>query len=78
VVNQNLSVIVKNSSDIDTVFDVIIEDTAHMFVDDAVPTIVNGSRTFAIKAKKAGNSRIQCVGRESGRVAYINVTSTEA
>jgi hypothetical protein len=66
-----------NTSNIDTVFDVIVEDTAHVFVNDAVPTITNNVRTFALTAKKAGNSRLQIIGRTSGRIRYINVSSAE-
>lgn len=76
-INTPISINVMNTSNIDTVFDVIVEDTAHVFVNDAVPTITNNVRTFALTAKKAGNSRLQIIGRTSGRIRYINVSSAE-
>jgi hypothetical protein len=62
-VNRQLTVNVMNSANIDTVFDVIVQDRSHVFVSDAVPVVVNNVRSFYIQAKKAGNSRISIVGR---------------
>lgn len=78
VVNQQLTVNVMNSSNLDTVFDVVVQDDSHIFVSDAVPVVVNNVRSFYIKTKKAGNSRVSVIGRQTGRVRFINVSSTEA
>ena len=77
-VNQSITINVKNNQDLDIVFDVVVQDTSHLFVNDAVPTIVNNVRTFSLKAKKVGNSRVQVIGRQTGRIRYINVSSTES
>jgi len=61
--NDKISINIRNNMNLDTVFDIVVEDTSHLFVDDAVPTVVNNARTFALSAKKAGNSRVQIIGR---------------
>lgn len=76
IVNQQLTVNVMNSSNLDTIFDIIVEDPTHVFVSNVNPTIVNNVRTFNILTKKAGNSRLQIIGQQTGRVRFINVSST--
>ena len=76
IANQQLTINVMNSSNLDTMFDVIVQNTDHLFVSNTNPVVINNVRSFYVLAKTAGNSRISVVGRQTGRVRYVNVAST--